>query len=247
MRTMRSAGGAGKALMGGTVLLNGTALLSGTVLLTAVAGCSAAPQQPSVRAAVTHSAGTAITRSVTSPPTSVTASTTSVSPTSAAPPATTASPTSAAPPATTASPTTPRAQPSGPPGDACSLVPVVVVRSALGATGVSATASSQGGFDSCQYAATSNSGHGTLYLDYEPSRGRVIYQQALASPGFASVDGVADRSAYNAADGRFIVLSGDAFVGLTLPVQMTGSTVTTPAGGTRAAVTIARAALDNSG
>ncbi len=128
---------------------------------------------------------------------------------------------------------------------ACALLPAPTVATTIGAREATPAASSQGEFESCAYALATTGGHGTLYLDTANTRGTAIYQAALSTLGFSPVSGVGDAAAYNAHDGRFILRAGDGFVGLTIPVDLAGSRLTTPHGAQGAAVTLARVVLGN--
>lgn len=127
--------------------------------------------------------------------------------------------------------------------DACSLLSAAAVARAVGASSASPSPQSQGQFVSCAYAVRTSGGSGTVYLDVATSRAAQIYSAVDSGGGFQNVAGVGAAAAYAAEDGRFIARTAARFVGITLPVDAKGSTVSTPTGAQKAGSTLAKQAL----
>lgn len=154
----------------------------------------------------------------------------------------TAGPTTNAAPTTVATTNAPTARVH----DACDLLPASAVVAAIGAEGARAASSSQAQFTSCAYTLTASGGTGTVALDLATSRAGQIYSAALAGGGYSPVTGVGSAAAYNDA-GHFIAHDADAFVSITLPVNLGGTKLGTPATARTAAASLAKRALSAAG
>lgn len=130
--------------------------------------------------------------------------------------------------------------------DACDLLPASAVAAAVDAETARAAPSSQAQFTSCAYTVTASGGTGTVALDVATSRASQIFAAALASGDYSRVTGVGSVAAYND-DGHLIAHDSEAFVSITLPVDLAGTTLDKPATARTAAAALARQVLSAAG
>lgn len=127
--------------------------------------------------------------------------------------------------------------------DACSLLAPADVTELLGVDSAEPSPTGRGSILSCRYDVAVGASNGRFYIDISTGRGHDLYQQTLGSGGFESVSGVADGAAYNGEDGRFAVRDGDAYLLLTLPVALGGSSVATKGAAAQVGAATARKVL----